>query len=302
MLGVLTVIGSELPEAEISQVTDLIEKQDLSIVSSRRMTLQPTSLGHEAIEFEIDGPRDRRKGSHWRCLAGESNLDIVFQPNVQQLGRIKLAVFDMDSTLLDCEVIDELAKLAGVGEEVAKITESAMRGEIDYAESFRNRLSLLEGLSQGQVQAFADRLPIASGARALVATVRNAGCHTAICSGGFSVYARRLQEELGIDSIYANELEIVDGRVTGRVVGEIVDGERKAARLRSLAAQLGAPLAETMAVGDGANDIPMILAAGLGVAFHAKPKVRDQAPTSIDHSDLDAILHLIGVHEKDFVN
>jgi len=206
----------------------------------------------------------------------------------------QLAVFDMDSTLIECEVIDELAKRAGVGPEVSAITERAMRGELEFAESYRARVALLRGLPEADALAIADNLPIMDGADRLFAGLRARGIRTAICSGGFTLFARRLQDRFKIDSVHANELEIVDGALTGHVVGEIMDGPGKAAAVRQIAETHGFDLAHTVAVGDGANDLPMIQQAGLGVAFRAKPIVRGAAHHAITVAGLDAILIIMG--------
>jgi phosphoserine phosphatase len=207
----------------------------------------------------------------------------------------------MDSTLIQAEVIDELANAAGVGAEVARITESAMHGELDFSESFRNRLRLLKGLEESRLEAIARRLPLTDGAERLIGTLRKLGYKTAILSGGFTYFGRRLQKQLSIDYLHANELEIRDGRVTGEVVGEIVDGRRKALWLREIAAKENLSLEQVIAVGDGANDLPMLNIAGLGIAFHAKPVVKESARQSISNLGLDGILYLIGLRDRETV-
>ena len=193
----------------------------------------------------------------------------------------RLVAFDMDSTLIEAEVIDELAKRAGVGAEVAAITERAMRGELDFSESFRLRVALLAGLDEQVLEEVAAELRLSEGAEKLVSTLRRIGFRTAIISGGFSFFGRRLQQRLGIDYVFANELDIVDGKVSGRVTGEIVDGRRKAELLREIAAREGISLEQVIAVGDGANDLPMLSIAGLGIAFRAKPIVKESARHAI---------------------
>ena len=210
----------------------------------------------------------------------------------------RLVVFDMDSTLIEAEVIDELAKAAGVGEQVSAITERAMNGEIDFSESFRSRVALLKGLGEGALAEIANQLKISEGAEHLLATLRKLGYKTAILSGGFTYFARHLQEKLEIDHVFANELDIVDGFVTGEVVGDIVDGARKALLLHQLAVEEGIDLQQVIAVGDGANDLPMLSAAGLGVAFRAKPLVKQSAEQSISTLGLDAILYLLGISDR----
>ena len=205
----------------------------------------------------------------------------------------------MDSTLIQGEVIDELAKMAGVGDRVAGITESAMRGEIEFQESFRRRVALLKGLPEARVLELIGRIPLAEGAEQLIRTLKVLGYKTAILSGGFTFFARHLQERFGIDYVHANELEIEGGVVTGRVSGRIIDGAGKAELLRQIAAQEQISLEQVVAVGDGANDLPMLNLAGMGIAFRAKPLVRQSADHSLTHLGLDGLLYLIGVRDRD---
>jgi phosphoserine phosphatase len=205
----------------------------------------------------------------------------------------------MDSTLIQGEVIDSLAAEAGVGDQVKAITESAMRGELDFQASFRRRVGLLKGLPERALQRVVDRIPLTDGAERLVSTLKRLGYKTAILSGGFTFFGRVLQARLGIDYLHANELEIRDGRVTGEVSSEIVDGAMKARRLEEIARAEGLSLEQTIAVGDGANDLPMLRLAGLGIAFRAKPLVRASADQSLASLGLDGILYLIGVRDRD---
>lgn len=205
----------------------------------------------------------------------------------------------MDSTLIQTEVIDELAAAAGVGAEVAAITEAAMRGELDFKESFRRRMALLKGLDESVLAGIAERLPITEGADRLIATLKRLGYKVAILSGGFTYFAEHLQRRFGIDYVHANRLEFRDGTLTGEVSGEIVDGARKAELLREIAAREGIRLEQVIAVGDGANDLPMLAIAGLGIAFHAKPIVTEQARHAIATVGLDAILYLLGMRDRD---
>jgi phosphoserine phosphatase len=207
----------------------------------------------------------------------------------------------MDSTLIDAEVIDELAKAAGVGEQVSAITERAMRGELDFKASFRERMALLKGLPESVLEEVADSLRLTEGAETLISQLRRLGYKTAILSGGFSYFAERLQERLGIDYVYANALPVENGRVTGGVKEPIVDGQRKADLLRELAQREGISLEQTIAVGDGANDLPMLAIAGLGVAFRAKPLVKQSAKQAISTLGLDGILYLLGFRDREGV-
>ena len=211
----------------------------------------------------------------------------------------RLVAFDMDSTLIKAEVIDELARVHGVGDEVAAITDRAMRGEIDFKESFRRRVALLKGLSASAFAGVAAAVPLTEGAQRLIGALKHFGYRTAIISGGFTYVGDRLKRELGIDYVYANELETRDGVVTGAVVGEIVDAERKASLLRTLCSNEGIALAQSIAIGDGANDLPMLATAGLGVAFHAKPIVRESASHAISNFGLDSVLYLMGFTDRD---
>jgi phosphoserine phosphatase len=227
------------------------------------------------------------------------SLDIAVQEDDIFRRNRRLVCFDMDSTLIQAEVIDELAKLAGVGKQVAAITESAMRGELDFKQSFRRRMALLEGLEESVLAAVAERLPITEGAERLITTLRRLGYKIAILSGGFTYFAEHLKRRFRVDYVHANRLEISKGRLTGRVQGEIVDGRRKAELLREIAAREGIRLEQVIAVGDGANDLPMLSIAGLGIAFQAKPMVKEQARHSIATVGLDAILYLLGMRDRD---
>jgi phosphoserine phosphatase len=231
-------------------------------------------------------------------ISRDLDVDIAFQEdNIFRRNR-RLVCFDMDSTLIQTEVIDELAELAGVGAEVKAITESAMQGEIDFKESFKRRMKLLEGLSEGVLNNVAVNLPITKGAKRLIDTLHSYGFKTAILSGGFTYFGDYLQKKLDIDYVYANELEIKNGVLTGGYIGEIVDGNKKAEYLRLLAKKEGIDISQTIAIGDGANDLPMLNLAGLGIAFHAKPKVKDNAQSSISSIGLDGVLYLLGYHDR----
>jgi phosphoserine phosphatase len=206
----------------------------------------------------------------------------------------------MDSTLIQGETIDELAKMAGVGEQVVAITAAAMRGEFEFQESFRRRVGLLAGLPEAQVLQVTARIPMMEGAERLFRTLKKRGAKTAILSGGFTFFGAALKERLGADYVFANELHIADGRASGEVIGRIVDGARKAELLKEIAAKEGIPLEQVVAVGDGANDLPMLGLAGMGVAFHAKPVVREKARYSVTHVGLDGLLYLLGVPDREW--
>ena len=305
---IITLLARKITAEQLADVTTTVADNGLNIDSitrlSGRVHLEGEALNQDSracIEISVRGePHD---GEAMRAaflnIANERNLDIAFQRDSAYRRNRRLVVFDMDSTLIRSEVIDELATEAGVGEQVADITEQAMRGELDFNESFRARVALLKGLDEGALERVRERIQLTEGAERLISTLRALGYRTAILSGGFTWFGQWLQQLLGIDYVHANELEIENGQVTGRVVGQIVNGQRKADLLKDIAAQEGISLEQVIAVGDGANDLPMLGEAGLGIAFRAKPLVKQNAEQAISTLGLDGILYLIGVRDKD---
>lgn len=303
---IVTLLGATITAEHIARVAEAIAHHRLNIDTIERLSgresLSEESSDHRAsIEFNISGMLDDAYGlrSSFLTIAHDFNIDIAFQADTMYRRNRRLIIFDMDSTLIQIEVIDELAKAAGVGKEVAAITESAMKGEIDFKQSFTKRLSLLKGLEESKVKRIGQSLPLTDGAERLIMTLKKLGYKTAIVSGGFTYFGEILKQKLGIDYVFANTLEIKNDVVTGNVSGEIVDGKRKAELLKKLAKEEHISLEQVVAVGDGANDLPMLNAAGLGIAFNAKPLVRQTAKQAISSLGLDGILYLIGVRDRD---
>jgi phosphoserine phosphatase len=301
---VISILGRSLTAAHLEAVSGVIADAGLNIDRIDRLSSR-TPLDEDAervcIELSASGAvgSDDEMRAALLALTHAVDVDIAFQhDNVYRRNR-RLVAFDMDSTLIQTEVIDELARLAGVGDQVARITEAAMRGEHDFQQSFRRRVGLLKGLSESALQEVVARVPLMDGAERLIATLRKLGYKTAILSGGFTFMGRELQRRLGIDYLHANELDIRDGVVTGEVNTEIVDGQRKAYYLGELARYEGLSLEQVIAVGDGANDLPMLQLAGLGIAFRAKPLVRQSARHAISTLGLDGILYLLGVRDRE---
>ena len=302
---IITLLARKITSDQIARVTSVISSHGLNIQGINRLSGRIPmgklpAQSKACVEFSARGslPAAAEFRRELLEVAGALDVDLAYQQDNMYRRNRRLVVFDMDSTLIEAEVIDELAKVAGVGDEVSAITERAMRGEIDFSESFRKRVALLCGLKESALRRVADELKITEGAEHLISTLRALGFKTAILSGGFTYFARHLQERLGMDYVYANELDIDDGIVTGKVSGTIVDGARKAELLRQLAREEGIDLQQVIAVGDGANDLPMLSIAGLGIAFRAKPLVKKTAEQSISTLGLDAILYLLGISDK----
>ena len=303
---ILTVIGRSLSAKQIAAATKIIAEQGLNIDFIRTMTgrmsiKHPERNVRACIEFSLRGtPKDRElMQSKLMHLASEQEIDFSFQRDDMYRRMRRLICFDMDSTLIQTECIDELAARAGVGDKVKAITERAMRGEIDFKESFTERVALLKGLDVSVMQDIAEHMPITEGADRLMSVLKRCGYKIAILSGGFTFFGEQLRRRYGIDYVYANELEIDEnGKLTGHYVGDIVDGKRKAELLKLIAQVEQVNLAQTIAVGDGANDLPMIAEAGLGIAFHAKPRVKATAQQSINNIGLDGVLYFLGFKDS----
>lgn len=305
---VITILGRHITACQIAAVAQVIVSQGLNIDAIQRLTGRmplaeidgSCSKTKGCIEFSVRGtPKDYAKmQSEFMTLANDLEFDISLQKDTMFRRCRRLICFDMDSTLIETEVIDELADRAGVGEEVRNITARAMRGEIDFRESFRERVALLKGLDESVMRDIAENLPITEGVERLMRVLKRAGYKIGILSGGFTYFGNYLKHKFDIDYVYANELEIVDGKLTGRYMGDIVDGTRKAELLKLLAQVENVDISQTIAVGDGANDLPMITAAGLGIAFHAKPKVKQTARQSISTIGIDGVLYFLGFKDS----
>lgn len=305
---IITLLAEKITARQIAQITKVIYEQELNIDLITRLSgrVPLSDAGNHqhtrsCIELSVRGkPSDiQQVTAGFLEISQNYGLDIAFQKDDIFRRNRRLVCFDMDSTLIQTEVIVELARKHGVGDKVHEITESAMRGEIDFKESFRRRVALLEGLSESVMQDIADNLPITDGADRLIAQLKALGYKIAIISGGFTYFGMALRKRFGLDYVFANELEIKDGKLTGKHLGEIIDGERKAFLLKELAKKENIQLEQVIAVGDGANDLPMLKLAGLGIAFHAKPIVKKSASHSISTVGLDGILYLLGLRDRD---
>jgi phosphoserine phosphatase len=306
---IVTILGRAITADHLARVSAIIADHGLNVdrierLSGRLSLAVHTPDANACVEFTVNGNSSSETSMRAAFLATAHDLkiDIAFQRESIFRRNRRLFAFDMDSTLIEGEVIDELAKLAGVADEVVKVTESAMLGEIEFQESFRRRVALLRGLKEIRVRELLDTIPLVEGAEQLIGTLKMLGYKTAILSGGFNFFAQHLQRRLGIDYVFANDLDIVDGVVSGEVRTPIVDGARKAELLRQIAGQENISLDQVVAVGDGANDLPMLGIAGMGIAFRAKPLVRQTASHAVSFLGLDSLLYLIGVRDRDLHN
>ena len=302
---IITILSRKLTAKQLAGVSRIVAEQDMNIDDIKRLTgripLDENARTPKAsVEFSVRGtPKNKEcMKAEFMKLSTELEMDISFQEDSMYRRMRRLICFDMDSTLIETEVIDELAIRAGVGDQVKAITEAAMRGEIDFCESFRQRCALLKGLDVSVMQEIAENLPITEGVDRLMRILKKVGFKIAILSGGFTYFGNFLKQKYNIDYVYANELEIENGKLTGNHVGDIVDGKRKAELLRLIAQVENVDIRQTVAVGDGANDLPMISIAGLGIAFHAKPKVKATAKQSISTIGLDGILYFLGYKDS----
>ena len=302
---IITILSRKLTAKQIAGVSRIVAEQDMNIDDIKRLTgripLDENARTPKAsVEFSVRGtPKNKEcMKAEFMKLSTELEMDISFQEDSMYRRMRRLICFDMDSTLIETEVIDELAIRAGVGDQVKAITEAAMRGEIDFCESFRQRCALLKGLDVSVMQEIAENLPITEGVDRLMRILKKVGFKIAILSGGFTYFGNFLKQKYNIDYVYANELEIENGKLTGNHVGDIVDGKRKAELLRLIAQVENVDIRQTVAVGDGANDLPMISIAGLGIAFHTKPKVKATAKQSISTIGLDGILYFLGYKDS----
>jgi len=303
---IITLLGRTLTGRQLSEVSAAIAEHHLNIdiitkLSGSMPEKEAAAFTKACIQFTVSGKLIDPGGLRHKLLeiSNETGIDISFHVDDIYRHARRLIVFDMDSTLIQCEVIDELAKHAGTGEQVARITKSAMNGEMDFKESFTQRVALLKGLNETVLAQVAETLELTEGAKSVISTLKKLGYKIGIISGGFDYFGKYLQSKLGLDYVFANGLEIENNQITGRVTGDIIDGHRKAEILKTITTVENISLQQTIAVGDGANDLPMISIAGLGIAFHAKPAVRENAQKSISSVGLDGLLYLMGISERE---
>lgn len=302
---IITLVAKRITADMVASITEVVSEQGMNIDDLKRLTGRiPIDVCERvpkaSIEISVRGtPKDiDEMQTRFVEISSDLSMDISFQQESMYRRMRRLICFDMDSTLIRTEVIDELADRAGVGDQVRAITESAMRGEIDFNQSFEKRVALLEGLDVSVMKDIAENLPITEGVDRVMKILKKIGFKIAILSGGFTYFGKYLQDKYDIDYVYANELEIKDGKLTGKHVGDIVDGKKKAELLKLIAQVEKVDIRQTVAVGDGANDLPMIKTAGLGIAFHAKPKVKESAKQSISTVGLDGILYFLGYKDS----
>ena len=305
---ILTLLARRISASHLAAVSDVISGSGLNIDNITRLSGRVPLLKRDdseypntkaCVEFSLRGEPEESFRVALLNLCSRLDIDIAVQEDSVFRRHRRLVAFDMDSTLIDTEVIDELAHAMDAGPAVSLITERAMRGGLDFSDSLKERVSLLKGMRQEQMHVIAQSLPLMEGAEVLISTLKRLGYKTAILSGGFSYFGQVLKDKLGIDYVFANELDIVDGQLTGRVIEPIVDAERKAELLQFLANKENISLQQVVAVGDGANDLAMLQAAGLGIAFHAKPFLKENARQSISTLGLDSILYLMGIRDRD---
>jgi len=301
----MTLVGRKITALQLAKVAQAATEAGLDIDRITRLSGRPLLDDDEesvkaCVQISVRGKcmEDQIKAKLF-AISHDTGIDIAFLSDSIFHRSHRLVAFDMDSTLIQMEVIDELANRVGVGAKVSEITSRAMHGEIDWNQSFVERVALLKGLSEEVLSEVADTLPLTEGLEHLIKILKKLGYKLAIISGGFEYFANHLKNKLGFDYVYANKLEIANGKVTGRVTGTVVNAKRKAEALQEIAEKEGILMSQTIAIGDGANDLLMLGAAGLGVAFHAKPVVREKAKHAISSVGLDGLLYLLGISDRD---